>query len=124
MSSNLWAFIFWGVSVASATEPQPLISPLIEFPSNKQIVFLKSHENLKLPLRWNEVTGATTYRYEVSDKEDFKNILINQDSSARSGSVDSSTLVESNYYVRVKAVQSELESSWSPVIEFSFLRVP
>ena len=73
---------------------------------------------LSLPLKWHPVEGADRYNLEVSDDEDFSNII-------EKATVEDDTLftisgleLSSVYYWRVKALSGEIESDWSVVWNF------
>lgn len=96
----------------------PLTAPVLESPANESIDI-----GLTPSLNWSDVEEAATYSVQVSDVDDFSNLLINESGIAASEyTVQAGVLTEGNvYYWRANAADETRVSDWS--LTFSFTTI-
>jgi hypothetical protein len=93
---------------------EPLDAPLLASPSNQ----LLNVDNSSISFVWNTVSNAVNYTIEISEGNEFANLEFN--STTPSTTVEVTSLdCNTTYYWRVKAINSETESEWSEVWQFT-----
>lgn len=121
-SSNLaspWAEIAWiEVRTANCASTQPVCSdlamPVIMTPSEGDLF-----TNGVLRVSWNNISGATRYRWQVSTSPSFSYLVRDMYTQERSASTVYA-LSDWTYYVRVRAENPECASTggWSTPVRF------
>ncbi|MDZ7310186.1 MAG: LamG domain-containing protein, partial [candidate division KSB1 bacterium] len=97
----------------------PLAAPVLLSPANGATGISATPT-----LHWNAVTGATSYKLQVSSDSTFSAPVVNQ-SGLTSTSYSGARLVNNTtYYWRVKAVNASGESAWSSVWRFTTKAAP
>jgi|WetSurMetagenome_2_1015567.scaffolds.fasta_scaffold74537_2 hypothetical protein len=105
----------WSFTVA----PGPPNSPLLLSPLNNA-----TNVSLTPTLDWYDVSGATSYRVQVSQNQNFNNLIVNTTTSSSSSHYTILSGVLSNntkYYWRVNASNIGGTSYWSDVWNFTTL---
>jgi hypothetical protein len=107
----------WSETWTFTTVPPPTAAPTLVSPSNAAI-----NQPLSLPLTWNAVTGAVTYRVQLSTSSAFTGTVID-DSMITTPSVPVGPLSSnSTYYWRVNTSDAGGASAWST--QWSFTTIP
>ena len=70
-------------------------------------------------LRWNSPSGTSYYAVQVAQDQSFTNLILNQTNIYQAYLDISGLLNNSNYYWRVKAINSAGESPWSIIWNFT-----
>ncbi|MDZ7755195.1 fibronectin type III domain-containing protein [Rhodohalobacter sp.] len=70
-------------------------------------------------LDWNSVSNVSSYRLQVAEDSGFSNIVKNDNGLTQSQQSVSGLDYETTYYWRVRAVNSDGASDWSPVWSFT-----
>ncbi len=106
--SDVWSF---------TTVPPATAAPTLTSPTNSA-----TDQPLSLSITWNAVSGASTYRVQLSANSDFGSTVVD-DSTLTTAAKDVGPLATSTtYYWRVNAKNAGGISSWSEV--WSFTTVP
>ncbi|UCE08063.1 MAG: SBBP repeat-containing protein, partial [bacterium] len=99
------------------TTPGPLEAPALSFPANGSI------DISPIPtLRWNTVTGATSYRLQIARYSDFSTTVLNEGGITESSKTISGLASETRYHWRVQAFREGIasdSSAWSNVWNFT-----
>ncbi|MGC8979599.1 VPS10 domain-containing protein, partial [Caldisericum sp.] len=88
-----------------------ILPPLVILPQNGS--FIKD-----FPVLVKLVGDGDTYRIEISDKEDFSNIVFSKETQQTEEKIDS-LRNETTYFLRVKSRRGNSESDFSSVINFT-----
>ncbi|MEA1896861.1 MAG: T9SS type A sorting domain-containing protein [Bacteroidota bacterium] len=76
---------------------------------------------LDVSLMWGAVTGATSYKVEVSSESDFSTTVISSTVTGTSFTFSNELTNNMSYYWRVRSVNGEGESAWSGVWSFTVI---
>ncbi len=90
-----------------------LVSPLLFSPSNNSV-----EVNNDGNLEWSDNSNATRYRVQLSETNQFNNLLYDESVSGQEFSY-SGLLNDKTYYWRVKATRNDFESAWSDIFTFN-----
>ncbi|MES2649826.1 MAG: LamG-like jellyroll fold domain-containing protein, partial [Bacteroidota bacterium] len=107
--SAVWSF--------TTVPPAVPVAPLLSSPANASTGIA-----LDPTLGWNTVSGATSYRLEVSTLADFSTTVFAQSSLANNSHQVTGLLNETIYYWRVRGTSNDGDGAWSAV--WSFTTVP
>lgn len=101
-------------------EMRPAVTaPTLMEPFNNMSIFLQTQQEPFIWLEWRKVAGATGYTVEVSDKEDFSNILYTQTLASNRYLIKSKVPLGKIYW-RVRAeAQGDIPSDWAGKREFT-----
>jgi len=89
-----------------------VILPLVTYPKNGQVV-----ETNMFKIQWT--SPSDNFRIQISDKEDFSNLVIDESVTGHEYSIDKPILsYGKTYYLRIKAIEGNIESKWSDVVKF------
>lgn len=106
--SEVWSF---------ATGQLPLEAPILQSPSD-----LATNQETTLSLDWQTVTNAENYNYQYSTDNSFATY---SQGNVSANNVEISGLdFSTEYFWRVKAINSEDESEWSEVWSFETMEMP
>ncbi len=92
--------------------PEELAAPSLTFPQNNS-----TDLDNNIDFSWSAVTNAINYNLQVSESNNFSNLVVNENVNPNSFT---KVLVKGNtYFWRVKAMKNELESEFSEVFTFT-----
>jgi len=91
-----------------------LATPLLAFPENNS-----TDANCSVNLKWLSVLGAVNYQIQVSNNPDFSNITHNISDINQNNQDVINLNINTEYFWRVKASNSEFSSEWSEVWSFT-----
>lgn len=74
---------------------------------------------LDLYLTWDSVENATTYKLQVSDIDDFSNLIFDETGITITELEINDLVLNTEYFWRVKAVNNATESEWSEIWSFT-----
>ena len=74
-------------------------------------------------ISWNAVAGATGYRLQMNDTNDFSSSMIDI-ALAEPSYIPESAVSEGTYFWRVKVIYETGESAWSSGVEISSITIP
>ncbi len=116
LATNIAGDSNWSTPFNFTTLPTIAGVPVLASPSNNSI-----NQSLTPTLSWNSVTGADSYKVQVSDDPGFATFIIDQ-----SGVTDTNLNItgltnDTQYYWRVLATNSAGDSNWSAAFNFTTL---
>ena len=104
----------WSTTRQFATVMQPPEIPQLVSPEDGT----DNHEG-SIVLQWEEADRADSYHIQLSDDEDFDELIINEKQLGESGYEAGELDNASTYFWRVKAVNDGGESEWSETFSFT-----
>ena len=107
--SDIWSFTTIGVPVA----------PVLTAPANAAL-----NQPTNPTLIWNSVSGADTYRLQVSTSNTFASTVYNDSTRTTASQAISGLAVGTTYYWRVNAKNAAGTSNYSIVWSFTTITVP
>lgn len=114
---------FSNVETVNYTITAPLNSPKLMEPFNKATIFLQSEAETFIWLEWKTVKGSSSYTLEVSNKEDFSNIIINKTLAKNRFLIkDRIPMGRIFWRVRANAEDTSKSSRWSELREFTLFK--
>lgn len=106
-------------SAFAAEESTAISRPTLTAPVNAEPKIL-----VNVPFTWSAVSGAVTYRLQVSTREDFAT-TVHDDATIVTNSATVTLSYETRYWWRVNATGvGEVPSAWSDVWMFETQRIP
>ncbi len=116
LSTNSAGDSEWSTPFNFTTLPNIAEAPVLASPSNNS-----TNQSLTPTLSWNAVTGADSYKVQLSDDAGFSTFIIDQ-SGVTETSLDVTGLSnDTQYYWRVLATNSAGDSNWSAPFNFTTL---
>lgn len=101
----------------------PLPPPKLLEPMDKVTIFLQNEADIFIWLEWKKVKGSSSYTLEVSDQEDFSNIIIEKTLSESRYLIKGKIPLERAFWrVRSNAEDDSKASDWSEKREFTFIK--
>ncbi len=97
----------------------PPVEPALISPANGQ-----TDESINSALTWNSVTGASTYRLQVSTNPSFSSTVVDASSLTTTSYTMNMLSNEATYYWRVYASGSGGSSDWSNTYSFTTVPLP
>lgn len=116
-ASNLEVTSAWSQVWQFTTEDCPIVpldAPILVSPSNQSL----NVDNTSITFTWSEVSNALSYSIEISEGNEFINLVFNSTTTQTTAEV-TSLVCNTTYFWRVKAMNSETESEWSEVWQFT-----
>jgi hypothetical protein len=104
----------WSAVWNFTTVPAAPVAPVLSTPANAS-----TNIPVNTTVSWNAVSGATKYRLEVSELQDFSTTFLAQDDIATTSLQLSNLLANKLYYWRVRASNSGGDGPWSAVWSFT-----
>jgi len=87
------------------------VTPCIISPSTSSTI-----PTLPLKIKW--ISPYSSFRLQISDKQDFSNLIVDKDTIIKEEII--SNLSQGKYFLRIKSKEDSLESSWSQVVTFTY----
>jgi hypothetical protein len=108
---------FWdgttNVSGVLTVNSLSLLAPVLISPDSGSV-----NNNSSITLSWNASNGASSYEVEVSDDENFSNIIFSNSGVQNTSQQVNGLAINTLYFWRVKAVDGQTVSPWSNVWRF------
>ncbi len=106
----------WSAPFNFTTLPTIAGVPVLVSPSNNA-----TNQSLTPTLSWNAVTGADSYKVQVSDDAGFATFIIDQSGVTETTLNITGLSNDTQYYWRVLATNSAGDSNWSAPFNFTTL---
>ena len=106
----------WSAAFNFTTLPTIAGVPVLVSPSNNS-----TNQSLTPTLSWNAVTGADSYKVQVSDDSGFTTLIIDQSGVTETNLAVTDLSNDTQYYWRVLATNAAGDSEWSTPFNFTTL---
>ncbi len=89
-----------------------ILTPVLIYPINNSL-----NESLSINLNWTQIEGADKYQVQLSEFDDFRNLIINKETNSISISIDN-LKSQTNYFWRVRAINNCDQTNFSETSKF------